>query len=143
MITVQFFSLLLGARALGTIVRFNEKKRMIEFYQFAIEIIISISISAITIVIVNKPLKSLLFDVCGTEERAKFWVVYSDLMLVITPILSILIFGSSGIERMQDFAFYKRAFGVALFGLFISLLAIGLQITKTIPTRETEKKNTE
>jgi hypothetical protein len=113
---------------------------MEEFQLFAIELVISIAISAIAILVVNKPLNRILIDVCGTEDRAKFWVVYSDLMLVITPILSILIFGSSNFDRMADFGFYKRAFGAALFGLFFSLVIIGMQITKTIPTREADKK---
>ena len=84
----------------------------------------------------NKPLNNLLLDVCGTKDRAKFWGIYSNLVFMITPILFILIFGSSGIERIEDFAFYKRAFGVALFGVFISLVIIGLQITKTISTKK-------
>ena len=86
-----------------------------------------------------KSLLRVLIDMCGTETRAKFWITYSNIMLVIAPLLTVIIFGKSSSIGEANFAFYKTAFGCALFGVFISLAAIGMQITKAIP--KIEQKN--
>jgi len=32
-------------------------------------------------------LQRILVDLCGTEERAKFWAVFSNVVLVLTPLI--------------------------------------------------------
>ena len=116
---------------------------MSEIYLFVIEILIGLGISAFVIIALTQPLKDVLTDICGTEVRAKFWVMYTNLMLVITPLLSSIIFGKSHRVAEATFLFYKTAFGSALFGIFLSLVIIGLQITKTLPEKNdsSEVKN--
>ena len=106
---------------------------MNELYLFVIEIIISLFVSACVIYIINKSFRNVLIDLCGTEVRAQFWVVYSNLMLVIAPLLTTIIFGKSHQVLEASFSFYKTAFGSVLFGVFVSLVIIGLQITKSLP----------
>lgn len=108
---------------------------MSEIYLFIIEILIGLSVSACVIFILNKPLTNVLIDICGTKVRAKFWVIYSSLMLVIAPLLTSIVFGKSHSVAAANFVFYKAAFGSVLFGVFISLVIIGLQITKTLPRK--------
>lgn len=108
---------------------------MNEVSLFIIEILIGLSVSACVIFILNKPLTNVLIDICGTEVRAKFWVIYSSLMLVIAPLLTSIVFGKSHAVAEANFVFYKTAFGSILFGVFISLVIIGLQITKTLPKK--------
>jgi hypothetical protein len=57
-------------------------------------------------------------------------------MLVIAPLLTVFIFGKSGVVAEASFYFYKNAFGCILSGLFVSLIAIGLQIMQSIPKKE-------
>lgn len=109
---------------------------MTEIHFFIIEILISFVVSACVIYILNKPLQNVLTDICGTEIRAKFWVMYTNLMLVIAPLLTSIIFGKSHRVAEASFSFYKTAFGSVLFGVFISLVIIGLQITKTLPQKK-------
>ena len=111
---------------------------MNEVNLFIIEIIIGLSVSACVIFILKKPLTNVLIDICGTEVRAKFWVIYSSLMLVIAPLLTSIVFGKSNAVAEANFVFYKTAFGSVLFGVFLSLVIIGLQVTKTLP-RENDK----
>ena len=106
---------------------------MEELKLFIIEILLSLSVSTLVIICLTKPLRRLLIDMCGTESRARFWVVYSNVMLVIAPLLTIIIFGKSDLIGEANFTFYKTAFGSALFGIFISLVVIGMQINKSIP----------
>jgi hypothetical protein len=106
---------------------------MEELKLFIIEIILSLSVSAVVIICLTNALRRLLVDMCGTESRARFWVVYSNIMLVIAPLLAIILFGKSEIMTEANFTFYKTAFGSALSGIFISLVVIGMQINKSIP----------
>ena len=74
---------------------------MNEVNLFIIEIIIGLSVSACVIFILKKPLTNVLIDICGTEVRAKFWVIYSSLMLVIAPLLTSIVFGKSNAEWLH------------------------------------------
>ena len=104
-----------------------------EINLFIIEALISFIVSATVIVIIKQSMHTILIDICGSESRAKFWLIYSNIMLVIAPLLTIIVFGKSHTIANADFTFYKTAFASALFGVFISLVIIGLQITKTLP----------
>jgi hypothetical protein len=105
---------------------------------FLMEIIISISISSLVIIALSKVLEKLLVDLCGTENRAKFWVIYSNVMLYLVPLLMVIMFGKSSVVSGADFGFFKAAFGYAIFGVFSSLLVVGTQITSAIPKRRTK-----
>jgi len=115
---------------------------MQELKLFAIELLISFGISAIVLLFLNKPLYRLLIDLCGTEARAKFWLIYSNVMLVIAPLLFVIIFGKSNSDKIELFSFYKTAFGSSLAGVFISLAVIGTQITKSLPKGTNINENT-
>ena len=106
---------------------------MNELYLFLTEIGISLFISVCVVFLLNKSFRNVLIDLCGTEVRAQFWMIYSNLMLIIAPLLTSVIFGTSNKVLEVSFTFYKTAFGSALFGVFVSLIIIGLQITKYIP----------
>jgi hypothetical protein len=106
---------------------------MSELYLFLTEIGISLFISVCVVFLLNKSFRNILIDLCGTEVRAQFWMIYSNLMLIIAPLLTSVIFGTSNKVIEVSFTFYKTAFGSALFGVFVSLIIIGLQITKYIP----------
>lgn len=109
---------------------------------FSIEVAISLSVSFVVALSITKSLHSLLVDVCGTVERAKFWVVYSNVMTFIAPLLVVMLFGKSSSVGEQTFVFYKTAFGCSLAGVFVSLLAIGLQISNSISDAEKRKLRT-
>lgn len=109
-------------------------------YLFITEILIGLGISTFVIFALKQPLKDVLTDICGTKVRAKFWVMYTNLMLMITPLLSSIIFGKSHQAAEATLSFYKAAFGSVLFGVFISLVIIGLQITKTLSQKNDSSK---
>lgn len=102
-------------------------------YLFLIEVFVSLLPSFLIVIFWSKSLRLILLDLCGTEQRAEFWLVYSNLMLLITPLLFVFMFGLSSKSEEVDFMFLKYAFGCALFGDFFSMLAVGWQISKFIP----------
>jgi hypothetical protein len=114
---------------------------MSEFTLFTIEVTLSLVTSGFVIYTLSDALYHLILELCGTEARAKFWISYLNVMLVITPLLTVFIFGKSGMVVDASFSFLKNALSCILSGMFVSLGAIGFQIMQTIPKNNGQINN--
>jgi hypothetical protein len=83
----------------------------------------------------------VILELCGSEARAKFWISYLNVMLVITPLVTEFYFGKSGMVAEASFLFIKNALSCILTGMFLSLGAIGFQIMRTIPKTQLHVDN--
>ncbi len=102
---------------------------------FLVEVGISLLSSTLVVGFLTRPLRRLLIDACGNVERANFWVVYSDAMIFIAPLVATVVFGKSSELYTPTLPFYKAALGSALFGIFVALAAVGLQVARILPRR--------
>jgi hypothetical protein len=88
-------------------------------------------------------LKRVLADLCGTEERAQFWVVFSNIMLVVLPVIFGL--GFSPLESSHEAVFFEVMGQLRwnLFGLVLSLAAIGGAVSffALVAPRPTQSKS--
>jgi len=76
------------------------------------------------------PLRSVVADLCGTRERARFWSAYLCTMLVLAPLLGVAFIATYG-ARVPDLAsLLERSLFFALLGLTAALLAIGIGIAR-------------
>lgn len=66
---------------------------MSEFTLFIVEVCLSLMVSGFVINSLSMTLYDLILELCGTEARAKFWILYLKVMLVITPLLTVFLFG--------------------------------------------------
>jgi len=114
---------------------------MSEFTLFVIEVTLSLVTSGFVIYTLSNALYHLILELCGTEARAKFWISYLNVMLVITPLLTVFIFGKSGVVADASFLFFKNALSCILSGMFLSLGAIGFQIMQSIPKKQIQADN--
>jgi len=48
-------------------------------------------LSLIVILCLRKALQGILLDLCGTEQRARFWSIYTNILLVLMPVAAVLI----------------------------------------------------
>jgi hypothetical protein len=108
---------------------------------FLIEVGIAVFSSTLVVAFLTRPLRRLLIDACGTVERANFWVAYSDAMIFIAPLVATVVFGKSSDLYTPTLPFYKAALGSTLFGIFVALAAVGLQVARILP-RRVEKEAT-
>lgn len=74
-------------------------------------------------------LKRVLVDLCGTEERAQFWTIFSNIMLVILPVIFGLGFAPEGLTLESSFFEVAGQVRWNLLGLVMSLLAIGAAVS--------------
>ncbi|WP_246185893.1 hypothetical protein [Pandoraea iniqua] len=74
----------------------------------------------------------LLGDLCGTENRAAFWVRATTIMLIAGPLLLALAFGNSNATiTLGEIA--RRALLMATAGIVVSVSAMAGAIMKSIP----------
>lgn len=97
---------------------------------FSVEIALTLLISAAAITTLNQPLRTLLDELCGTNQRSKFWTRYTHLMLVITPLFLVVGFGTPDNATMIDLHLLKGVLRSALLGLFVALAIIGFQLVR-------------
>ena len=88
-----------------------------------IETVISLIASITIMLLISKPLKAALIDLCPTEKQASFWLAYTRTMLLISPLLLVLFINST--HKGDTFSDLRSAFIAALTGLLIGLIVIG------------------
>lgn len=100
---------------------------------FALEIALCLGISIMLITLLRPLLKDVLTDTCGTEKRAGFWVMFTQLMLIISPLLVVVYFAPTApISQLNVANELQRALFRTLLGDFIALSVIGKVIWKSI-----------
>lgn len=106
-------------------------------FYFALQIVVSLSISGIVVAMVTPVLRPVLEDLCGTSDRARFWVRYANMILFLFPMLIVVAFGDvdMGLPLMLV-ALLKRVVGGAVCGLLLALLVLGLRINHAIPDQK-------
>jgi hypothetical protein len=111
---------------------------------FTIEVLLCFGISAAVILLLKPLLRDVLIETCGTAKRAEFWVMFTQLMLIISPLLIVIFFAPTDTsitiniaEAMQDTLFRS------LLGVFVALAMIGQVMWKSIRNTSLEKTVTE
>ena len=79
-----------------------------------------------------RPLRILLGEICGTEERSRFWTVWSTVMLVVAPLLLV----SWRAVDADPSRLIQGTAGAALFGILLALLGMGYAVWSRSPRAE-------
>ena len=65
----------------------NSWRIMIPVVAFISDLIVAVLVCTGIVVYVTKHLRSLLIQLCGTAERANFWLAFSNVSLVLVPLI--------------------------------------------------------
>ncbi len=108
---------------------------------FMIEVLLCFGISISLIYLLKPVLCEILVDVCGTKTRAEFWVMFTQLMLIISPLLIVIYFAPTqdGLHINTADAMKDTLFR-CLLGDFIALVIIGQVIWKSIKLSPVQQK---
>jgi hypothetical protein len=83
-------------------------------------------------------LKQILIDLCGTPERAKFWTAFSNVTLVLVPLIFALNYRPAS-GSPEDLVFeVGTQLERALIGLVASVIAMGVVLSAFIPRRPSQ-----
>ncbi|KPJ94808.1 MAG: hypothetical protein AMJ53_04360 [Gammaproteobacteria bacterium SG8_11] len=100
---------------------------------FTLEIITCLAISGSVIYVLNPLLNEVLTETCGTQKRALFWVRFTDIMLLISPLLMVIFFTHTGESNApSSLIIFKDTLFRSLLGEFIGLAIIGQIIWKSL-----------
>src|SRR5271154_2895834 len=100
----------------------------------ALAVIVSLTVSTIVTLVMTKPLRGVLKQLCLDSNGAAFWIPFTTVMLYVTPLLFATLF--QGTVAAWDFATTLRtSLASSLFGSFAALLVVGYQIARAGPTR--------
>jgi hypothetical protein len=104
-----------------------------------LEITLCLGISLSLIWLIKPLLRDVLIETCGTQKRAEFWVMFTQLMLVISPLLPVIYFiPTSDAPTVHAAEALKGTLFRTLLGDFIALASIGQVIWKSIKSSTIE-----
>lgn len=88
----------------------------------------------------RRPTNRLLIDLCGTSERADFWVRITTVFLLTGPLTLVLLFGSVPTECQQDPGScftntIKQSMSLSLIGILVGVLVVAQAIWRQVPRR--------
>ena len=110
---------------------------------FASGLVVTIAVSALTLAYLRRPLVRILVDLCGTEDRAGFWLAFSNVTMFLIPVLFALH------RHPASASFVEAIFGIgdqleaALLGLVVSVAALGLVLSRFIQRNELARRSKE
>lgn len=98
-----------------------------------VEVGLCIGISLGLILLIQPLLRGVLIETCGTEKRADFWARFTQIMLVITPLLLVVYYvptdSGATINVAEEI---KNTLFRSLLGTFIGWVLIGRGMLKYI-----------
>ncbi|WP_230483842.1 hypothetical protein [Sphingomonas sp. Leaf21] len=86
-------------------------------------------ISLLAAVVLWRPLAILLAELCGTEERSRFWTVWSTVMMVVTPMLFVSWRGVA----TEPTQLVQGTMTSALLGVLMALAGMGMAVWSRSP----------
>jgi len=94
-------------------------------FSFVIEVVLTLVASVLLVGYLRPFLRKVLTDLCGTEERAQFWVAFSSILLIGIPILFALNYTPEASNPETLFFEVAGKLSGNLGGLLFALIVIG------------------
>ena len=94
---------------------------------------------ALAVVIYLRPhLRAILNDLCGTEARAHFWTAFSNIVLVLAPIIFALSSRPEGGDGTATFFDVSSQLQRGLIGLVGAVIVLGIVLSRFIPQGQSQ-----
>ena len=97
-------------------------------FQIAIPLLAGIGVAAY----LRQVTRILLVDLCGTDDRANFWVRTTGILLAGTPLALVLVFGHSG-DEIALAEIVRQAATLSLVGILLAVAFLARLIWKQVP----------
>ena len=96
---------------------------------FLLEVTLTLVICMLVFHYLRPFLSRVLVDLCGTEERAQFWTVFSNIILVGLPLLIALTYQPKANNAEELFFEITRRISGNLTGFLFALIGIGVIVS--------------
>jgi hypothetical protein len=106
---------------------------MTEIWTFSLGVGLTVAITIAVLWYLQPHLRTLLAELCGTDERARFWTSFSNVTLFLTPLIFALRMQPAK-ESVRPLVYeMSDQVSVALLGLVIAIGIVGIVIGRFIP----------
>ncbi len=92
---------------------------------YLIQLLATLIISAALAATIRPHLRRVLVDLCGTDERAQFWTVFSNILLIALPVIFGMGFTPEAGDFESGFFAITNQLRWNLLGFILSLIMIG------------------
>lgn len=99
---------------------------------YFIGIVLTAAISFGVVIYMKAYLTAILVDLCGTIERAKFWMAFTNVMVLFTPVVFAMHFQPDPYEQANIAFQLSRQLEWALVGMLGALLIVGFVLARFI-----------
>ena len=100
---------------------------------FLIGLGITLAVSILVVAYLRRHVTKILIDLCQTEDRAAFWTAFSNVTLVLVPLICAMFHRPSIANDSPSFFEISTQLKWALIGLIGSVVILGLVIARFIP----------
>ena len=100
---------------------------------FLIDIGVVVAAALVVVAYLKSSLRKILIDLCGTEDRAGFWVAFSNVTLVLVPAIFAMHYHPVASEPVVFQAGTQLEW--AMIGLAVAVLFLGIVLGRFIPRR--------
>ncbi len=107
---------------------------MNEVMSFGIGLGVTLLISVLVVVYLRPHLRRILLDLCETEDRANFWTAFTNVMVVLSPLICAMFHRPTGGGDSAVFFDISTQLRWALVGLIGTVIVLGAVIARFIPT---------
>lgn len=96
---------------------------------FLVQVVLTVTLTAVIVSYIRPYLRKVLLDLCGTEERAQFWTVFSNILLIGLP--SILALNYKPEAKTMEELFFEVAHRLSgtLAGFLFALVCVGIVVS--------------
>jgi hypothetical protein len=108
---------------------------------FGIGLAITLTSAFLVVLYLRSRLDPILVDICGTSDRARFWTSFSNVTLILVPMIRALGYRPGECLLPASVMQLADQLEQALIGLVATVLALGFVLTLFIPRNVPQKAN--
>lgn len=92
------------------------------------QLIVTLAACVLLTAYIRPFLKRVLVDLCGTEDRARFWIAFTNILLILTPALFALGYQPDPAVTAEWFFALTRQLRGTLFAFVLALMGTGMTV---------------
>jgi hypothetical protein len=100
---------------------------------------LTLGLATIVALVIRKPLFHVMRMVCGTEVGARFWTVFTNVLLVMVPLFLVFTAAGGG-QSLADFV--RRTVYLVSFGIIGAFLVMGAAVMLSAPSQALARRRT-
>ncbi len=96
---------------------------------FLVQVLLTVTLTAVIANYIRPYLRKVLVDLCGTEERAQFWTVFSNILLIGLPSMLSLNYKPEAATMEELFFEVARRLSGTMAGFLFALVCVGIAVS--------------